>query len=89
MNKFFKTALGFLALAAVSANFTACSGKTSQTSNSLTENQAETTANSPVEDVNSISEPLSDEKISRNYDSLFPTEIWNRIFPTEMILTAI
>lgn len=71
MNNFFKNTLGFLALVAISANFNACSGKTSQTSNSLTENQAETTANSPVEDVNSISEPLSDEKVSRNYDSLF------------------
>lgn len=71
MNNFFKSALSFLALAAVSANFTACGGKTSQTESSLTENQAEISENSFDIEENSVSEPIPNENAARNYDLLF------------------
>ncbi len=71
MNKFFKSALGFLALTAVSANFTACGSKTSQTESSLTENQAEITESSSDIVENPVSEPISEKNTARNYDLLF------------------
>ena len=83
MNYFFKTALSFLTLAAVSANFTSCGGKIFQPEENLSDNQTETAENSSVEETDSVSKLSSAEKDSRNYDALFSNRDMQKNIPDE------